>query len=629
MIRSFTLCPLAAVVCVAGASVPASAQLPVRPQPQAITEVAVVPQVDLHGTVLDDRDVPLAGAVVSALGSSTAFSLSDHEGRFAFRNLPYGPYLIRAHLQGYLAGRARLVQLNRASSTVSSIVLTRRVDGDQPPPVLTAGVGANDAPTGSGEDAENHDHGEAAWRLRHLKRSVLKDAAAGLLDGLGAGRSFLDDSLTGLNRAVGAPARFATSLFADVPWNGQLNLLTTTAFDSPQDLLSAQTWLPRGVAFVSLEAPTTGGQWKMRGAVTQGDLSSWMLAGSYRRTPAPHRYEAGLSYGIQRYFGGNANALVAVSDGGRNVGAVYAYDDWTVTPRLTVSYGAKYARYDYLAQQGLLSPRASVTVTPTAGSSFKVRAAVSHRAIAQGAEEFIPPSTGLWLPPQRTFSSASPRGAFIPERLDHIELAVEREWAGDMVMGVRAFRQTVDDQIVTLFGVKLPGTAAASLGHYYVSSAGDFDARGWGISMSRTMAKRVRASIDYTQAQSAWVRRSPDAAALSLVAVSVLRADDERVHDLTTSIESTLPVTHTRVFVIYKLSSRFADARTVTPRAGTRFDLQVNQSLPFLNFSSAQWEMLLAVRSLFHQELLDASVYDELLVVRPPKQVVGGVTVRF
>ena len=76
MIRPFTLCPLAAVVCVAGASVPASAQLPVRPQPQAITEVAVVPQADLHGTVLDDRNAPLAGAGVSAPGPCPSGSLS-------------------------------------------------------------------------------------------------------------------------------------------------------------------------------------------------------------------------------------------------------------------------------------------------------------------------------------------------------------------------------------------------------------------------------------------------------------------------------------------------------------------------------------------------------------------------
>ena len=57
--------------------------------------------------------------------------------------------------------------------------------------------------------------------------------------------------------------------------------------------------------------------------------------------------------------------------------------------------------------------------------------------------------------------------------------------------------------------------------------------------------------------------------------------------------------------------------------------MQVNQALPFLNFTNAQWEMLVAVSNMFHDDLMDGSVYDELLVVRPPKRVLGGVTVRF
>ena len=39
--------------------------------------------------------------------------------------------------------------------------------------------------------------------------------------------------------------------------------------------------------------------------------------------------------------------------------------------------------------------------------------------------------------------------------------------------------------------------------------------------------------------------------------------------------------------------------------------------------------MLLTVRNLFREDLLDASIYDELLVVKPPKRIVGGLTVRF
>jgi len=57
--------------------------------------------------------------------------------------------------------------------------------------------------------------------------------------------------------------------------------------------------------------------------------------------------------------------------------------------------------------------------------------------------------------------------------------------------------------------------------------------------------------------------------------------------------------------------------------------VQVNQALPFLNFVTTEWEMLVAVRNLFRDPVSDGSVYDELLVVRPPKRIVGGLMVRF
>jgi hypothetical protein len=61
----------------------------------------------------------------------------------------------------------------------------------------------------------------------------------------------------------------------------------------------------------------------------------------------------------------------------------------------------------------------------------------------------------------------------------------------------------------------------------------------------------------------------------------------------------------------------------------TRFDVQVRQALPFMDFSSAKWEMLIAVRNFFHDATGDGSIYDELLVIHPPKRVVGGITLRF
>jgi hypothetical protein len=109
------------------------------------------------------------------------------------------------------------------------------------------------------------------------------------------------------------------------------------------------------------------------------------------------------------------------------------------------------------------------------------------------------------------------------------------------------------------------------------------------------------------------------------------RPESERVHDLSTSIEAAISQTATRVYVLYKFNSGFArqtpDARN--PGLDARFDVQVNQALPFLGFTSADWEVLLAVCNLFRDATGEHSVYDELLVIRPPKRVVGGVRVRF
>ena len=79
---------------------------------------------------------------------------------------------------------------------------------------------------------------------------------------------------------------------------------------------------------------------------------------------------------------------------------------------------------------------------------------------------------------------------------------------------------------------------------------------------------------------------------------SVIRRQFEQLRDLTTSIESEVPRVDTRVFVIYKINSGFtrSDAVRLGPQLGSRFDVQVSQALPFLNFASAQWEMIVAVR---------------------------------
>jgi outer membrane receptor protein involved in Fe transport len=626
-ITRVTSLPVAVVVCLAGFSAQADAQVP--PPIAALAQVAAA-HGELQGVVTDDRGEPLPGAVVSALGSTTAFAITDRAGRFAFRTLPPGPYLIRAHLKGYVPPRARMIQVNSAARATSAIALARRPGPDDPPQFLAAGVGVTPEPASDPDDAGDHDHSERAWRLRHLKRSVLKDVEAAIVAVEDEG-SFLEDSFETLGRAMGYPARAASSLFTDLPpLSGEVNFLTTRSFDQPQDLFSVHG-VPRGVAFVSLTAPTAAGDWNIRGAMTQGDIASWVVSGSYaRRSAGAHQYEAGMLYSMQRYEGGNPAALVAITDGSRNAGEVFAYDRWTVRRGVTLHYGARYARYDYLQDDALFSPRIGIILGPSEGVRLRVTA--SRRELAPGAEEFVPQGAlGVWLPPERTFSPLSTWRGFRAERVEHYEVATEHDMPGGFMMGLRAFRQTVNDQMVTLFGVSSPTRVAADIGHYYVASGGDLSARGFGLSVSRQIRGNVRGSLDYTLVNADWRGESPDSRGLLMIAPSARRTESEVVHDLTTSLQTNIPVTATRFYVLYKVNSGFA-APEVIERAGgrgARFDVQINQALPFLDFTAANWEMLLTVRNLFHEELVDASVYDELLVVKPPKRIVGGLTVRF
>src|SRR5215468_5296639 len=138
-----------------------------------IRQVASISPMEVRGVVLDDRAQPLAGAVVSALGGASAFAITDRSGRFTLRDLPAGPYLVRAHLQGYASARDRIVQVSTATRDIS-ISLTKVAAKDDQPSVLQAGIGGVDESSLAGDDEVDHPS-DIAWRLRHLRRSVLKD----------------------------------------------------------------------------------------------------------------------------------------------------------------------------------------------------------------------------------------------------------------------------------------------------------------------------------------------------------------------------------------------------------------------------------------------------------------------
>ena len=603
-----------------------------------VTQVAAAGLGRIAGAITDADGWPLAGAMVSAFGPTGAkLAVSDAAGRFMLRSLVPGSYFVQAHLPGYVASRRELVLVTAGTPAVHAIGLSRIASAPASGPIA-ASVGlpprADDGPPdgeepdlATSEPATPHDHSEKAWRLRRARRSVLKQAEAWVagvdapeVDRAGAG------SLALLSRRVGSRAPFARGSGA-FPVTGEVNLLTRGTLEpanAANVLVGAAR--PAGIANLLVGAPAWQGDWTAQGAMTTGDVMSWAATGSYvADVETTHRIGFDVAYGRQRYEGGNRAALTIAAES-RYAASFSGSDRWTVSDNLTIDYGGRYSTYGYIEKEGLFSPRAAVTVTPVAG--FRVRVATAQETVAPGAEEFLPPAdTGLWLPPERTFAAFSLQGGLHPERTRHLEVGIERDLANGYVVGVRRFYQDVSDQMATLFGADEFGNAAT--GHYYIARAGSVTSRGWMVTLRRQLGGRFSGSVDYTLAEAHWAQAGA-AAALGVEAAVAMRPAVEQIHDLSGSVETEIPETATRVFVRCRINGAFIQSDLEDPSGlDARFDVLVHQALPFSPFDGSRWEVLLAVRSLFFDPKDTASMFNELLVVRPPRQVVGGVVVHF
>ena len=598
----------------------------------SVTRTASLVLGQIVGCVSDPAGMPLDGAVISAFGpAGPEMALADSNGRFTLRSLALGAYLIQAHLPGFAASPRELVEVSARTPALHAITLSRVGQVEEP---IAARVGLPIRPdTGArpeetdeaeleaagSETSAPHDHGEKAWRLRRARRSVLKDTAAPLpADESGSGRVATRTS------SFGAPARFVRGLL-DLPLSGEVNLLTRGTIEGAPDKIAGVPG-SGGIANLSVGAPVWRGAWVAQGALSAGDLTSWVLSGAYLAdADTAHRLGFTVSYGRQRYRDENPAAFTIASES-RYAASIGASDSWVVSSRLRVDYGARYSTYGHTEEDGLFSPRVGVTMTPVTG--FRIRVGASQEMVAPGAEEFLPPTgTALWLPPERTSAAFSPLRGEHPERTRNVEVGLEVDLAGHYVAGVRRYSQGVRDQVATLFGQDELGRVQT--GHYYMARAGSVTSRGWVLTLRRRLGDRFSGSVDYSIADARWRQAGADPA-LGTVVAGARRPSRERFHDLSGAIEAEIPEFDTRLFFRCRVNSAFVRVDDEAPIGlDARFDVRVNQPLPFSPFDGSRWEVLMVVRSLFFEPQDAASNYDELLVARAPTEFVGGLVVHF
>lgn len=546
----------------------------------------------IQGTIRDEAGAAIGGAVVLALGPSLSSATSDVLGRFVLALAP-GEYVLRATREGYQSTYRESIRIHTSATIERDIRLTRHR------------LLADGRPASTGDSAAGLS--EAAWRLRQLPPSVLRDrgGAAGEPDTKPAARPL------------------GQLLWADL--TGQVNYFAASRMAGAGT--PDANWSASRVADLSFGAPVgRAGDWAVRSVMDATSLASWAVQGEFHsRADGAHAFTIGVSY--------SAQALVApgtprtLSPGLlRSVGGGYGFDRWRIAPRLEIDYGFRIDRHDYLDQGAL--PSASVGVRAEAFARTYVRVSVSQRSIAPGADEFLPPDArGEWVPSSTTFAPL--RGElFTPERVRQAEVGIARQFGrGDSstTVEVRRFTGSTRDQIAAVFGLGRHHSGS----HYVVLTPGSFDAQGWGVQLAGRIAPHVRGTIDYTVTDARW-HHDRQLRRIARLAPSVARVADERLHDVTASIAAALPGA-TEIAVAYRMNTAFSRSRTAGTQPGLdgRFDVNVYHVLHYQPIEGGQLEVLFALRTLARDLPQAGSTYDELLTVAPPMRMLTGVRMKF
>ena len=142
----------------------------------------------IKGVVRDDAGQAVRDVSIVAMGTIIAAVRTDARGQFSLA-LPPGEYLLRALCEGYVSAYREPIRIQSSAQLQRDITLTRQgVTGASRPVVLASagppgatarsGAAAPPEPAVTGDSSTgDHAHTAAAWRLRHLTRSILRDGA--------------------------------------------------------------------------------------------------------------------------------------------------------------------------------------------------------------------------------------------------------------------------------------------------------------------------------------------------------------------------------------------------------------------------------------------------------------------
>lgn len=527
----------------------------------------------LLGYVQDSRGVPVAGALISVFGKGLRGGIvtySDKSGRVVVPSVPAGAYTLRALVGIPGAGAMQKVTVLPNQDSVFALSLQAALAD---PDAKVEDETANVAPR------------RLRWLVRHKDRSILESEDEAEIP-----------EAQDLDRVRAASGGLLSQA---LPWlpemQGSVEWATPVIVGSettPADSLATNLGSVKLRGKIGDDA-----EWSLGGLLAESDSASWRMAAEFVVAPAEgHHLEAGAGYGdnlLRRTLTGGTK------DNG-STGAAFITDRYEAGP-LEVNVGARYRYISFLVDGNHLSPQASITAK--AGANTRFRASYASQAVTPGGD-LLALST-LRVAPVATEVDVDP--SLRAERVGHVELAGIRTFGPVELTGF-VFTERVYDPLLNRYeGGRRPVLR--------VTNGIDADTRGGGFTLGRKFGSVADASVTYTvgQQNGYWVGAG----------------GGSRFNDLVARVETVIDATDTRLSGMYRVNRLGRPGDPLGASVATRFDVQLSQGLPFLgSLTRADWDLLIAYRNLLY-EAAEGGFLDEVVIRNPPRQVVGGVSVRF
>ncbi len=556
----------------------------------------------LAGLVSDELGQPLGGATVSVFGKSLSrgalTAVTDERGRFELAGIPPGMYRLRAYLSGFLPSAFARIVIEEGAGRVGTILMSLSR--------LEAGLS---------EDAYVEETGEARtaaelrWVVQHADRNILKDTSETV-------------AVADLHTWEENPGFDPGS--ADFNLSGEFGIRAATYEEGLEEFPGAGAGLDARLAYARLFIPGNGdAHWLVSAQLLESALSSWAGRAEYVSSDlGGHRLATGVTYGSFIYgdLGEFRPPESILGKGLRDrssaewFGSVYTSDTFLLG-QTTIHTGLAFQYFDYLDRESYVSPRLEVSHPLGSGEGTVLRGVVDHRLQAPGGED-------IGLLSQVAYNSAyGPAPAtrsLRAETTTRMGLSLEHQLSARTRLAVRMFQENATDQLVRAF---VEDRVGAPAGHFVVANRGDFQTRGVGVALAQTVGP-IAGSVGYTFGK------------VFSSGLSEAMGSDPEIHDVTTTVSTSFDSTQTRLQAAYRLIYHSGLTPALSSSAlrnnvDSRFSVQVFQLLPFVGWNGTQWELMVAVRDLFYDDLEKASILDELSVVDAPRRVLGGVTVRF